>query len=54
MLKKTLAGLALGLTFQQQSDPARQPFNLAFLPRNHIGKILDGAGQMGDLLFDLL
>ncbi len=42
---------ALGLAFQQQLHTARQQRDFAFLTGDHLGQVIDGAGQVGDLFF---
>ena len=46
--------LALGLAAHQHLDPAGEDGNLGILPRDRIGQIVDGAQEVGDLLFEML
>ena len=46
-------GLALGLAAHQHLDPAGQRRDFAILPRDGIGQVIDGAGEVGDLFFEL-
>lgn len=48
-----LTRLAVNLSLNQQHHAAGQQGDLAFLPGDDIGQILDRAGQVGDAFFDV-
>ena len=45
-------GLPLAFALHQHMHPAVQRGDFRFLTGNHIRKIVDDAGQMGDLFFE--